>query len=251
MYHKIATLVPVAHLDLIKNDSYFMALAHVAENDNEYLDFFRDMAHDGRTVILDNSVVELGEPMPIAHQLTMANYIGAEELVLPDYFEDNRRTLYESLKAMTFLRDQRYAGRTMGVPQGTSRRYWELCARKMIEAGVDTIGVSYRYTEMFGGSRLGAVEWLDGFDVGIHLLGCSADPAMEVAPALLRDNVRGVDSSSPSIYAHHGLPYTGKGTRPMRTNDFLTDRYDVSLLASNIATWRHRCQNGYRISPSR
>lgn len=246
---KVATIVPAAHLDLLDSDSYFMVLGHVAELDDEYIDYFREASHAGSTVILDNSAVELGEPMDIRHQLTIAQYIGASELVLPDYYQDRQRTIEACRDAIKVARGE-YSGRLMGVPQGSTCEEWYFCCQELADMGVDTIGISYRYTEMLGGSRLPSIEYLYSTGIAVHLLGCLGDPASEVYSALGYPNVRGVDSAIASVFTHHAMSYTGQIERPPRSVNFLLDHYDSGLLASNIDTWRQRCVYGYGTGPN-
>ncbi len=97
MYDKIATIVPLAHLDELRYDDYLMALAHAAQT-RDYMDFYKARAGEGRYVILDNSAVELGKPMDFATYLGLAMEMGASEIVLPDHFQDAKRT-----KAVAFV----------------------------------------------------------------------------------------------------------------------------------------------------
>src|SRR3989337_2874228 len=89
---KIATIVPLAHLNEIKDDDYFMALSYAISN-SEYAGFFNERAGEGKHVILDNSAVELGEPEDFKGYLEKAMAIHASEIMLPDVFRDPEATL--------------------------------------------------------------------------------------------------------------------------------------------------------------
>ena len=249
MNEQIATIVPLDHLTLLNDDSYLMALAHIAEADNDYMNYFMEHSHTGSTVILDNSAVELGKPMYPRYLFTLARCMGAAEVVLPDYYRNAPQTVRAVREAVAMAKDE-YTGRLMGVPQGSSWNSWNWCLKELIAAGVDTIGLSYRATEMLGGSRVPMASQLSGQGIAVHLLGSGVDPADEIAPALKIPGVRGVDSAVAAVFAKHGQMYTGSGTRPPRTVDFLSDHYDEKLLSKNIANWRGRCRNGLNSASS-
>ena len=247
LMHKIATIVPKAHLDLVKGDSYLMALTHAAD-DPLYLEFFADRVAEGKYVILDNSTVELGEPEDFETYISKAIRMGASEIVLPDWFQDAHRTLayvYSGLKA---ARELGYMGRFMAAPQGVNHSEWIHNASQMLDHPIDTIGISCRYTGMFQGSRAIAVGFVEHLlqkhsrsEVNVHLLGCWSDPLSDVAPILPSRVIAGVDSSFPSVFAKYNLPLTPNTERPPGGIDIVNDVYDSSLLEANIATWQKLC----------
>mgnify|MGYP006921348569 CR=1 FL=1 len=261
---KIATLVPMSHLDLLEDDDYYLALSHVAAME-PFSQFYQQRAKQGSQIILDNAAIEMEEPESFETYLTKAIYLNVTTIMLPDYFQDVKRTMWSALQGMKMLNDNLLAFNVMAIPQGSTFSEWRECAigmMVMLSTGLIRyrdrkiiIGISCRYTDMFGGSRGPAVKaierFLNGLHLGsspirIHLLGCYADPRVEVAPLLNSPYVMGVDSSYPSVYAQHGLELTEKALgepRPGRYINFETDRYDPALLARNIDVWRKACQS--------
>jgi hypothetical protein len=258
MTGQVATIVPLNHLDLIKNDTYFMALAHAAE-DKSYLNFFRDRAAEGKYVILDNSAVELGRSEEFEAYVHKARSMNASCILLPDIFQDRAATFAEAVKGCDIIFTGSYAPDIMVVPQGTTIGEWLASAIDLyylVKNKLDTtpiMGISCRYTEMFHGNRASAVMLLIAAaipNLRIHLLWCYANPIFEVLPLLFHGSfgVMGVDSSYPSVYAWHGMQLDNKdfeNPRPERKIDFLTDTYDVPLLKYNIRTWVKACLSSY------
>lgn len=237
---KVATIVPKHHLVLTATDSLHMALSHCCV-DSEYVQFYRDMVTLGHHVILDNSTIETGEPQDFESYLDAAGEIGASEIVLPDFFPDAPATIAAAVKSMRTVCDLGY--KVMGIPQGATPDEWYKCAVRLLELGVDVIGISYRYEKHFGKSRSALVERI-GDDVKmcnavVHLLGCNS--VAEVHRGLQLPYVRGVDSAIASLFAKHLVLWESYMDRPERDIDFLTDRYDEPLLKMNIDRWRRWC----------
>ena len=260
---KVATLVPLKHLDTIVDDEYFMALSHAAAND-EYLDFFRERSEEGKYVILDNSSIEMGGPEAFESYLEKARLMKASEIMLPDVFQDPTATLREAERCMMILKKREYSGyNVMVIPQGDNVLEWFKNARDLCNIRVllypmnpshgyreaTTIGITYRYTTLFGGNRLNMLwllsSMLPGFQK-IHFLGAKADPRLEARLAIKQFEVRGVDSSYPCVYTQHGIKITPEfmsGPRPTREIDFLEDEYDTELLQKNLEVWWDACLN--------
>jgi len=247
LMHKIATIVPKAHLDLIMNDEYLMALTHAAD-DPLYLEFFADRVAEGKYVILDNSTVELGEPEDFETYISKAKLMGASEIVLPDWFQDADRTLAYIKPGIETAQRLGYKGRYMAVPQGLTHSEWIHNASEMLVYPIDTVGISCRYTGMFQGSRALAVGFVEHLlqkrgrtEVNVHLLGCWTNPLSDVAISLPSRIIAGVDSSYPSVFAKYNLLLTPNTKRPSGGIDIVNDVYDEAILATNIATWQRLC----------
>ncbi len=245
---KIATIVPTAHLPEIAHHTRFMALVHLLQ-DSTYFDFYKARADEGRWVILDNSTVELGEPWPMGSYLEEAIRLGACEILLPDWLHNRSRTMYAAAGGLTLIRNSPYRGAVMGVPQGRTQKEWADCLRDMLNMGLNSIGISRRYLDMFGESRYFAcivaesVARGDVENLKIHLLGSGFQPEIDVAPCLQLPWVVGVDSAMPSYYAKAGKELgAGAGQSAInRSIDFVSDCYGRSLLERNIASWVELC----------
>ncbi len=248
MREKVATIVPKAHLDLTKDDTLFMALVHVAVQDADYVKFFQERAAEGKHVILDDSAIELGEPISFPQMVDVAIRMDVEEIVLPDYFKENKRTVAAVKAALDILYgDFDYRGRVMACPHGESKDDWIDCALTLLDLPIDTLGISYRYSPLWDTRatpiRMLAPE-LDTADVQVHLLGSDLYPAVEVYPLLKLPVVRGVDSARASVFSKHQMVMEPYMERPPRTVDFFSDEYDPKLIAANINSWRRWCVYG-------
>ncbi len=223
-----------------------MALVHLLKF-NEYRRFFEDRADEGKYVILDNSTVELGEPWDMEDYLMEAMSIGAQEILLPDWLNESTRTLKEAERGLELIDRVGYNEDVMGVPQGRHMSEWIECLEAMMGMGISSIGISRRYLDRFGESRLFAcyvtkhMAFAMNVDVRIHLLGAGLPPEIEVAPCLQLPYVVGVDSSMPSYFAKAGRKLRPNAQRPDVERDLANDEYDVPLLRDNIEWWRLLC----------
>ncbi len=258
MNPKVATIVPANHLDLIKEDDYFMALAHVAKARSDYIDFFKSRSEEGKYVILDNSAVEQGDPGSFEDYIQVAEAMKASAIMLPDYFMDAEKTIEAARTSLALLDNWNdFAtpeAEVIVIPQGKSLGEWLECALALQNAVTDYgfipfIGISCRYTGMFGVGRLAIAitvhSAISRFSGKVHLLGCYADPRKDVRPGIGYPWLSGVDSSYAAVYAQHGYEMTENSfdwPRPPRNIDFINDTYNSELLASNIDVWRKACQ---------
>jgi hypothetical protein len=228
-----------------------MALSYAY--DNKYAEFFQHQTRQGKFVILDNSAIELGEPEPFVDYLSKAGLMQASEIMLPDHFERPQQTLTTAMGILETYGDviRKSGFSVMVIPQGRYPKQWFLNMRELSNlcdywlGRKPTIGISYRYNDMFGGRR--DVPARQAVETGhnVHLLGCKEDPRSHIAPLLSQPGIRGVDSSYPSIYAAHGLqlnPDDFGRSRPPRNVNFLQDIYEDSLLKYNIDAWRKACE---------
>lgn len=242
---KIASIVPLEHLEATRDDRYFMALSFAMDN-TRYTSFFADRVAEGKYVILDNSTVELGEPEDFTVYLGKAMTIDASEIVLPDYLYKTAKTLDAVDWAIWAAEKAGYKGNLMAVPQGETVEQWLGCAFAMLSKPIHTLGISRRYTQMFGGTREGIVQRLIPAlgRVKIHLLGCAGDPVGDGAELLRRSSVRGIDSSIASIFTSCSMTYSPSEPRPAAGIDVRYDRYAGGLLKENLERWKARCEDG-------
>ena len=248
-----ATIVPRPHLDETKNDDIFLALSFIAKSDPEYLLFFKERAAEGKFVILDNSTIEGGTPDNFGDVLNIAIRMRASEIVLPDYFQDSRRTLEAASEGLAYVKaNSGYHGKCMLAPKGTTAKEWATCAYAALKIdGVDTIGLSYRYTKMFGQRGLvayGMEDELIKTGKSLHFLGCDIDPHIEITSNAQKNRIRSVDSSFAALYTKKGIRLSEETVRanPRTQGDhnlinFESEVLDTDLLRLNIKWWKDRC----------
>ena len=67
---KIAQIVPVPHLEQIKDNHYHMCLAHLVGQNAKYSEFYRCMSDADKFVLMDNGAAE-GAQLPVGKLLEM------------------------------------------------------------------------------------------------------------------------------------------------------------------------------------
>lgn len=131
-----------------------MGLAHqILQDDTDGHDHCVHLAalSSSRYLIVDNSLMELGQSVNPSDMVDAAWRVGADEIVLPDAFQDRQGTLdlidesLGSLAGMALGRRADLAVDLMAVPQGTSSDEWLECYDRIynlyVPSHVQTIGV--------------------------------------------------------------------------------------------------------------
>lgn len=248
---KAATIVPQNYLHLVAHQPYHLALAHLVgkEGFGHYTNFYRNIGHDPeKFLILDNGLIE-GDPRPIEELVNKAAFLHADELVLPDVFQDLMGTLKASYDALNYVR-KKSTVRVMAVPQGSTYENWLICAKEMLEWDIDTLAIPKVVTKMAGrDGRLHALQdlhdLLEKKKVDVHLLGCWESPLeLKYIESFVKTGeaypVRGVDSAIAYVYARAGLRMS-EAERPPGAIDFDARDADEELLKYNIEMWQSEC----------
>lgn len=241
----IATIVPIAHLDLERNSDYHLCLAHIADHNAAYFSFYRRQSLMAHFVILDNGAAENGQSMNIEDLMSIAISIRCREMVLPDVICDRASTLKRSREALDLINEAGIEVMKMVVPQGNTAKEWISCVREMLEWNVNTFGISKFITQKLFGSRVEALEAVPELidsKMAIHLLGYTGD-GKEVSNIRnrFRGRIRGIDSSIATLYAQRGevMPLSGRPEGEALNLDAIVDE---KLLERNIEKWRMICQ---------
>jgi hypothetical protein len=161
-------------------------------------------------IIMDNSLIELGEPLSVREVLAAGEIVDARVIVLPDVLGDRIETLNRTMEAMEDLHGLRrlspYAKqvKALGVAQGRTFTDVFSCARDMIQIlGVDIISVPRHVTATLG-TRLDVTRAISRYGKPIHLLGFS-DNIFDDMYTLAVDRVMGIDSAVPIWYGLQGF----------------------------------------------
>ncbi len=200
-----------------KYNDYDYALVHLFEEIPEYYEFFKESVDQGRHVLLDNSIFELGTSFDPEKYSEWIEKLKPTEYIIPDVLEDTIGTMDQALDWK-----EKYSnlpGKTIGVIQG--RNYNELvqCYQYMDDTiGVDKIAISFDYSyyqevcphpNRWMAFTLGRVQTLTKMltdeiinkNKPHHLLGC----ALPMEFFFYRDGfdwIDTIDTSSPIV---HGL----------------------------------------------
>lgn len=224
---KLAVIAPPEQLHHVQGYglSYHMALGQELARNPGYCNWYKWRHAFGDFIMVDNGAAEPEEErIPFDTILEHANYIGADEIILPDELYDADKTI--ALITDTLLLSSVPARNRMVVPQGSSFDEWRQCF-KQIRSIVDfrAVGIPKHMekTAASQGGRAGILRWMrnERFDedIDVHLLGVWEKPIAEVSRALqTRVAVRGIDTGAPIAYAqqeatindyeHHSLDWT-------------------------------------------
>ncbi len=220
---------------------YHLLLAHdVVEQKELYKEVFSDLDEDQKPfVIMDNSVIELGEPVADNIMEEAVSIVHTDLIVLPDAIADPERTYEMSSKAAlawSYLELPDF----MVVPQGnTIDEFTKSAEQLMTLPGVRAWGVPRHATSKLGSRhRLVYSLMILRPIFTMHLLGFSDDIQDDVSVARAI-GVNGIDSAVPIRLGLFGLPFNmHMGSHPPRGNYWETAREATPQVLENLAKIR-------------
>lgn len=139
----LINIYPLGNLENEYHQKMHMFLTHMVEKYPAYAKVAQD-APGYR--ILDNSLIELGGSVSIQRVVKAAEYIGADEIILPDVFQNGPETLKAVDKALKEL-NKLYPNRSwpfklQAVAQGSDTQEWIECYMHLLKnPDVDVIGI--------------------------------------------------------------------------------------------------------------
>lgn len=207
---KFAPVCPIHILDALARDGamgdYHLPLAHdVLQHPEDYRRVFVESGHHIETVILDNSVIELGSAVDIDIIAKAAKTVKANVIVLPDILLDGAATVKscrEAISPWASILDKELGEgkwKFMVVPQGKTPAEFAWCAEQFY--GLEHIGwwgIPRNYNIKGLGSRRDAVDICRMIDptYNVHLLGFS-DNIVDDMLSANHPHVDGIDSAVP------------------------------------------------------
>lgn len=225
--------------------NYLVLLAHdVVANEEKYTKLISNFSG---TIIMDNSLIELGEPVDIDTMLKALDITGANYAVLPDKLLDKDATIEASTTAARQWKEIGLDADHVIVAQGKTVDECIDCIEVIIkELGPDynfIISIPRALVDILG-SRMPVIEALC-HTIPIHLLGFSSNYHDDIMCAR-HPNVLGIDSATPIRLAFEGktLPNTNDEIDPshvlkkIREDFFSTCKSCNSYTAYNMGTIR-------------
>ena len=218
----MASIVPQNLLYFTKNADIHMALAcFVGEPDyRNYTEFFQKKRKPDSFLIMDNGVIE-GKPMSFAECVKRAEFIGANEIVLPDVYKDHIGTYNAIKEAIEYALKYNFFGyrfRFMAVPQGDSMEDWLACAEEIIRdfgMYISTIGIPKHLVDT-----------------------CKERDARLIAISNLHDKVPNLGEwDIHLVYARNGMRFSDDDRPDTDPIDFKKGHCNKILLAYNNAAW--------------
>lgn len=242
-------------------NDYDYALVHKFEDTPEYFNFFVESLNQGRHVILDNSIFELGKAFDPKQYLHWIQRLKPTEYIIPDVLEDAVGTIANAIDWKNNYQPLVDPSiRTIGVVQGKSYDDLVTCYQYMDQQiGVDKIAISFDYSyylevcphpNKWMGFVNGRVQTLarllkDGIintNKPHHLLGC----ALPIEFMFYREFkwIDTIDTSSPIVHGLMDVAYEACGLQTKQSIK-LVDLLDArptedqhELINHNISMFR-------------
>ena len=219
---KLAFISPISYLRAFSllGDIEF-ALAHIALKSKEYREYFYQVAHLGRFVILDNGAFEEGDPVTQENLLELVTEMRPSEIIAPDKLHRAKETIDLTLAFLDSL-PEHFPSKVQAVAQGETFEAFKECYYMWLcDPRVHTIGVPFHLdywqlsespTKNMYLNRTKAIEILNEcFSPGKphHCLGMS-DP-IELSILKKFSFIRSCDSTSAFVHGARGIRYTEEG----------------------------------------
>lgn len=220
---------------------YFLLLAHdVVANAKAYERIFKEK---DCTIIMDNSVIELGTAVDVSILKEACDIVNADVLAIPDVLQDGKATL---LAAESFM--DRWTAisapasiELMYIPQGKDPQDYLDCisGAAMADIPADWIGIARNLVPRVFTSRMFPIALAELFFPGTkqHLLGFSGDVLDDVECAK-SGFVEGIDSAVPLRMGSAGLNLEKGIIDPGPRGDWWDTVYITDLMMTNLLAYR-------------
>jgi len=251
---KISHEVPLCILEESRKfNDYDYALVHLFEENKEYYNFYIESLKQGRHVLLDNSLFELGKAFEEEKFAYWVKKLEPTEYIIPDSWENAEETI-KNLRSWVSNYDK-LPGKKIGVVHG--KTYEELVkCYKEVDVYCDKIAISFGYsyytktfphTNKFVSLALGRVKLLGdllkdniiNINKPHHLLG----NALPIEGKFYNKYnwIQTMDSSNPVVHAIKGKKYEinlGLYTKELQKLheliNFPLEKIDFELVKYNI-----------------
>jgi len=191
----------------------------------------------GGFIILDNSLIELGEPVSFEVMREAVSIVQPSCIVLPDKLGDKDATITMSRGASKLWNELHVP--FMAVPQGQTLDELAECAQVLAAIqGVMYFGLPRFFTSTTG-TRRNAVSLLRRFlpKIPIHLLGFSDNVIDDIYCARM-EGVMGIDSAAPIRAGYHNIDFVSQyfdiKAPPPRGDFWETKALPSTLVLSNL-----------------
>lgn len=258
---KIAHEAPKSLFSFVKNRTdidYF--LVHLFETDPEYFALAKESVKQGREVILDNSIFELGKAFDSKRFAYWIKQLEPTWYIVPDVLEDMEGTK-ESMEL--WIRDYSHLpGKKIGVIQGKTYEELRKCYVFMDRvAEVDMIAISFDYSYyrssaphpnqavswMLGRIKLLGDFWRDSIISTCkkhHLLGC----ALPQEGLYYGDYewIYSIDTSNPIVHGLRGIRYQENAGLGGKLSQKLVDLIEAIPTPEEVSIIRDNLGEFYR-----
>lgn len=231
---KIAHECPLSIFNKVQQvTDYDYALVHLFEESEEYYDTFVKAKKDGREVLLDNSIFELGTAFESDVYADWVVKLKPDWYIVPDVLDNANATIDSFDSFMLTYPD--LPGKVIAVAQGDTYDELVACYRYLAyDSRVDKVAMSFnhpffqerafgnKYYRMMRGRQKVIADMLQGGiinkDKPHHLLGCGLP--QEFIEYQGYDWIDSMDTSNPVIHGMKSIRYEDYG---------LSDKESVKL----------------------
>lgn len=184
--------------------SYQLLIAPIVlSQDWSYARFFQEQPD--HQIIMDNGLIELGHPLSGELLAKAAKLVGANVVVMPDTIDDGPYTAKQVRRGIGEYRAVDRATDTLGVVQGKTFEECMECAKQLVAAGVDWLGVPRGLTPNLGSRVPLVLQLAEEFKLPMHVLGFSDSLADDILAAAAHPLAKGIDSAVP-MWTREWLP---------------------------------------------
>lgn len=219
---KVSHEVPVCLLEKSREfNDYDYCLVHLLETNEEYKEYYIRSSREGRMIILDNSVFELGEAFDMDRFIYWINIIKPSHYIIPDALDKWKKTCENVEVWNEKYKDKlTFNSKSIGVVQGESYEEAVMCY-DCIKNKVDCVAISFNskfyetentknqlYDWMEGRRRFVMRMLNDGYfdkTKEHHLLGCALPQEFILYKDL--DFITSCDTSNPIVHGIYNIKY--------------------------------------------
>lgn len=255
---KVSHEVPFCLLDYSREfNDYDYCLPHLLDENEEYLAYFRKAKAEGRYIIMDNSLHELGKAYDSKRLWHWINELEPDEFIVPDVWEDKTSSI---VNARQWIKNQ-YPKNTTPVAVVQAQTLHEAfeCTQTYKDLGYKKIAYSYGasyYNDICVhpnkdlGKALGRVYVISTLykqgvlhpNDRVHLLGCQVPQEFGWYQGI--ECIESIDTSNPIMAALDGnaIEFSGLTEKPeANMNTFQNIDYeliDLDLVDNNVEMFR-------------
>lgn len=224
----IANIVPLKYSYLMYQQKIVMLLCHLSKIDEKYA----KEAHYAKNVykIMDNSIIELGDAFQLDELIKEARKCKADEIILPDKFEDGEGTIKLAKDSIKYLKEKEILKefKLQVVCHGKTIEEFKNSFEEINKIKeIDVIGIPKVLTKTFG-NRCNLYDIFKNTDKEIHLLGCwESFNELKVLPKEAFNKMRSLDTCLISLLSIKGKDIFNT-TRPAKTIDFKNTKININ-----------------------
>lgn len=260
LYHEMPLQMLLQGYEDKLNISGHYALVHLYEKHKEYFEYSIQRLKQGRPVILDNSIFELGTAFDADRFAfwikELVKYAGKGNVnrnllyIIPDVLDDYEGTVSQ---AKDFLQKyEKLPGKKMAVAQGKTCSELLHCYQELNSlTNLDRTGISFNCEaynpssevnldiettlKAWGSGRIRFINTLlesyKELPSRLHLLGCSLPQEFKYYRGM--DAIASVDTSNPVVHGIKGIPYTQYGL-VRKESIKLADLFETSVTTPQL-----------------